>query len=236
MRVTMQVLPGGAWEATNVTLESMIRMAYRLQESQLVGGPAWIYSDRSTSSRSRCRAHPAAEFALRMQSLLAERFNLKLHNETRDLPVYALVMARGDEPRAATDAVDRRLQPRLRAAEHRRDRRADRPLRPGERPTCGTITGTGPADRRRRHDAATGADALAATPGAWSSTGPGSTGSFDYDLEFAPIRLSAAEDRAAGSRRDRPRRERAHESHWRLDLHGGAGATRLEARLAARAR
>ena len=46
MRVTMQVRPGGAWEATNVTLESMIRLAYRIQESQIVGGPAWIYNDR----------------------------------------------------------------------------------------------------------------------------------------------------------------------------------------------
>ncbi len=56
MRVVMSVQPGGAWEATNVTLESMIRMAYRLQESQLVGGPAWIYSDRFdivAKSRSR---------------------------------------------------------------------------------------------------------------------------------------------------------------------------------------
>ena len=40
MRVMMRVQPGGAWEATNVTLESMIRLAYRIQESQLVGGPA----------------------------------------------------------------------------------------------------------------------------------------------------------------------------------------------------
>ena len=57
MRVMMQVRPGGAWEATNVTLESMIRLAYRIQESQIVGGPAWIYNDRFDIVTKSPRVH-----------------------------------------------------------------------------------------------------------------------------------------------------------------------------------
>ena len=83
MRVTMQVQPGGAWEATNVTLESMIRLAYRIQESQLVGGPAWIYNERFDIVAKSPQGAPGQEFGLRMQSLLAERFGLTLHSETR---------------------------------------------------------------------------------------------------------------------------------------------------------
>ena len=46
MRVSMRIIPGGAYEAFNVTLGAMIRMAYRLQEYQLVGAPAWVDQDR----------------------------------------------------------------------------------------------------------------------------------------------------------------------------------------------
>ena len=46
MRVSMRIIPGGAYEAFNVTLGAMIRMAYRLQDFQLVGAPGWVDQDR----------------------------------------------------------------------------------------------------------------------------------------------------------------------------------------------
>ena len=57
--------PGRRLRAANVTLESMIRMAYRLQESQLVGGPAWIYSDRFDIVAKSPEGAPQSEFGLR---------------------------------------------------------------------------------------------------------------------------------------------------------------------------
>ena len=91
-RVMMRMAPGGVWDASNVTLESMIRLAYRLQEVQLVGGPAWIYSDRFDIQAQSAQGVAPAQFGERMQSLLTDRFNLKLHRETRELPIYALVV------------------------------------------------------------------------------------------------------------------------------------------------
>jgi uncharacterized protein (TIGR03435 family) len=185
MRVTMRVIPSGAWEATNVTLESMIRMAYRLQESQLVGGPAWIYSDRFDIVATSEEGALPAEFGRRMQSLLADRFNLKIHNETRDLPIYALVLARGDGsrgPRLTPSSVDCTPGARGRAGAPQ-----PMPLRPGERPMCGTITAPG----RLTGGGVTLAQmamTLSQYTGRMVFDRTAIDGHFDYDLNFTPDR------------------------------------------------
>jgi uncharacterized protein (TIGR03435 family) len=182
MRVTMRVLTGGTWEATNVTLESMIRMSYRLQESQLVGGPDWIYNDRFDIIATSAGAN-VSDFALRMQSLLAERFNVRVHKETRELPIYALVTARRNGslgPRLTPAAVD------CATPAPRHDGPAPAPTRqPGDRPRCGTIVGMG----RLTGGAVTPqqiAMTLSQLTGRTVVDRTGLTGGFDYDLEFAP--------------------------------------------------
>jgi uncharacterized protein (TIGR03435 family) len=85
----------GSIDARNVTLKRCIRGAYDTQESQIVGGPKWAGEDRyEIYARS---AGPAEDHELMamLQSLLAERFKLAFHRETRDLPGYALVVGRG---------------------------------------------------------------------------------------------------------------------------------------------
>ncbi len=181
-RVSMLILPDGTWEATNVTLESMIRMSYRLQESQLVGGPAWIYRERFDIAATVAGGQ-VSDFAPRMQSLLAERFNLKVHHETRDLPIYALVTARSDAPLgpqltpAAADCA---------AAQRARSGLAPlAPRQPDGRPTCGTtvkmgrVTGGGVSMQQM-------AQVLAQFTGRTVIDRTGLSGAFDYDLEFAP--------------------------------------------------
>ena len=84
--------PGGL-TMRNVTLKSCIRWAYGVADYQ-VSGPAWIGSERY-DIQARAGA-PAAQEQLRvmLQELLASRFHLALHRETRELPVYELVEAR----------------------------------------------------------------------------------------------------------------------------------------------
>lgn len=95
------LFPGGRLTATNVALRELIRLAYDLQPSQLVGGPDWINSSRfDVAARADVAGRPSLAM---IRSLLAERFQLTTHRETRELPTYALVMAR----------ADRRLGPRL---------------------------------------------------------------------------------------------------------------------------
>jgi len=177
MRVLMRVQPGGAWEATNVTLESMIRLAYRIQESQLVGGPAWIYSDRFDIVAKSSQDAPRGEFALRMQSLLAERFNLTIHRETRELPVYALVNVGKPGPRLTASPVD------CEAWARGRNGQPPPAAGPGERPTCGTTATPG-----RLTGGSMTMSQLAQTleryTGRMVLDQTELQGGFDYDLEF----------------------------------------------------
>ena len=184
MRVTMRIVPGGIWDASNVTLESMIRLAYRLQEAQLVGGPAWVYTDRYDIQAQSAQAGAPQEFGERMQSLLADRFNLKLHGERREIPIYALVPANGDGSRGPAlmpAAVDCVAFARDRA---RGTAPAPTPRQPNERPTCGTITGP----TRLAGGGVTMeqlASSLSQYTGRMVLDRTGMSGSFDYELRFA---------------------------------------------------
>ena len=137
-------LSGGRFTATNVTLQRLIAVAYGshqlLPTSRMVGGPGWIATDRFDVLAKTDDPDAAREVDgvprrfLMLRTLLADRFRLVVHNESRALPIYALVIARSDK----------KLGPRLRAstidcAESRA--RADAtapppPPRPDERPSC----------------------------------------------------------------------------------------------------
>ena len=82
MIVLQRFLPGGGFEGVNVTLESVIRLAYGLQDFQMVGGPKWINTDRFDIQVRGPQGAAESEAPRRLQSLLAERFALKAHRET----------------------------------------------------------------------------------------------------------------------------------------------------------
>jgi len=87
---------------TNMPLRDLIRFAYLpLQPFQLIGGPSWIGSDRfdllaKIDGPAPPPTLPGADkpdaFMLSMRTLLADRFKLKLHQEQREMDVYALVL------------------------------------------------------------------------------------------------------------------------------------------------
>jgi uncharacterized protein (TIGR03435 family) len=107
MIVLQRFLPGGGFEGINVTLGSVIRLAYGLQDFQMVGGPKWVNTDRFDIQVRGPQGATESEAPRRLQSLLAERFALTAHSEKRDHPIYALVLAR----------ADRSLGPRLRKSQ-----------------------------------------------------------------------------------------------------------------------
>ena len=95
MRASIQALPGG-YRAVNAPLRLLIRDAYALQGFQLVGGPSWLDSERfDILAKAEGNPTPDQE-RLMLRTLLAERFALSVHAETRKLPLYAMVMARAD--------------------------------------------------------------------------------------------------------------------------------------------
>jgi uncharacterized protein (TIGR03435 family) len=93
--------PSGALNI-NLDVKSLVLTAYRIQDYQLVGDPKWL-----ESTYYRIVAKPPAgpivsdqksrneQLSERLRSLLAERFQLAVHHETRSLPEYSLVVAKG---------------------------------------------------------------------------------------------------------------------------------------------
>jgi len=92
--------PGGRLTTTNAPLSYLIQRAYGVEAYQVVGGPAWINSDGyNIDAKPETNTDPK-QMWLMLQTLLADRFKLALHRETRELPVFALTATKGG-PRLA---------------------------------------------------------------------------------------------------------------------------------------
>jgi uncharacterized protein (TIGR03435 family) len=68
--------------------------AYRLRKFQLIGGPSWLDSTRFDINARMPSGAPPQDVYPMLRHLLEERFLLKAHTESRDQPIYALVVAR----------------------------------------------------------------------------------------------------------------------------------------------
>src|SRR5262245_58236793 len=83
-------LPGGRINIVNATVRVLIQNAYRvLQNDLVVGGPAWISNDRFDIAATAGANRTMDELSTMLQTLLAERFALRVHRERREMPVYA---------------------------------------------------------------------------------------------------------------------------------------------------
>jgi uncharacterized protein (TIGR03435 family) len=90
--------PGGLFISTNRPLGVLIDVAYNLRRHQRVGGPDWIDAERF-DIEARAEGNPSYEQMWPMlQSLLADRFKLIVHHETRQLPIYALELSTPGKP------------------------------------------------------------------------------------------------------------------------------------------
>jgi uncharacterized protein (TIGR03435 family) len=96
------VQPGGRVTMINVPLRLLIRSAYQVQDEQIVDAPGWISTEHFDVIAKAAGDVPPptpgnpGPIQLMMQSLLAERFKLAVHRETRDVPAYALQLVRRD--------------------------------------------------------------------------------------------------------------------------------------------
>ena len=88
--------------ASNIPLKELIRQAYGVEDYQILGAPSWLGSARydieaKVSSSDTDALHDLSpdQRRLMLQPLLADRFQLKVHTEVRELPVLTLVIAKG---------------------------------------------------------------------------------------------------------------------------------------------
>ena len=92
----MTLAPGGRIVTTNIPIRTLIRNVYRIQYSQLAGGPEWLETERWDIVAAGANATNTEQMLESIKALLHDRFKLVVHTEMRDAPHYALVMARGD--------------------------------------------------------------------------------------------------------------------------------------------
>jgi len=109
----IRMMPGGALTVTNATLRMLLTLAYDVRDFQISGGPGWVGSERydiNAKAERSATAEPVQEdprnmtdaqrktnqeqMRQRLQALLAERFQLAIHRETKEAPVYALVVGK----------------------------------------------------------------------------------------------------------------------------------------------
>lgn len=95
--VTVQVSPDGRFTARGYTLALLIQRAYAVRYGYVLGGPGWAYADRFDVAAKASVPGRFIETQLRpmLADLLAERFRLKVHNERKETPGYAVEVANG---------------------------------------------------------------------------------------------------------------------------------------------
>ncbi len=119
--------PGGRFVAMGATLKRLVAAAY--DDLQIVGGPSWIDSSRFDMNARAAGDVSPNDMRRMLRSLLADRFKLVVHTETRERPIYVLSTAR----------TDRNLGPKLRESDAAcaREARTFVPGPPGGPPACG---------------------------------------------------------------------------------------------------
>ena len=176
----------GSMTFTNYPMRLIIASAYGLRPNRVVGGPKWIDAEGVTVVAKAPDGTPDNQLPLMLRSLLAERAKLSVRFETREQPIYALVLAR----------ADRRLGPNLRRSIGGLNENAARPARApipawvnGQQVPCGVrssfekegaaIQGGDRtiADLARTLQGSTGRDVIDRT---------GLMDTYDFDLRFVP--------------------------------------------------
>lgn len=191
--------PGGRYRWTNTTLQQLIGMSYQrrgFDVREIIGGPEWLASARfdviahtdSTAPLVDASGFPGPLFAM-VRAMLADRFHLKVHDEQRERPVYALTLARRDGmlgPRFTRSTIDC-------AAVMRDQVQGKRPeLTPAGLVPCAVRGGVAGRVQGSALSLEGLTGLLASLVGRPVIDRTGLSGNFDVDLEFTPELVQAA--------------------------------------------
>ena len=191
---------GGRYTATNIALRNIIALAYGVPPARVLGGPPWLGAastdlrfvggDRFDITGTYPQGAGMDQVPAMLRALLADRFKLAVHSETRDAPMYALVVARNDG----------RLGSQLRKSsidcEAEEAAGAVIPAsKPGERGLCESEIGGEILGRGQRLSRLAGM--LSAFAGRQVVDRTGLTGGFDFNLQFPELH-TRPDDKAPG--------------------------------------
>jgi len=118
--------PPGRFMMSGLPLQLVLSVAFRPQNNQIEGAPDWVRTERFDINAKMPDGAPQDQLPYMLQSLLEDRFQLKWHTETREIDIYALVIARedGQTPKLVPSEIDCRpiLEARQKALAEARDR------------------------------------------------------------------------------------------------------------------
>ena len=175
---------GNSYTAINAPLKFLIFSALGIsfESSRLVGGPEWIEKERFDIAAAIPENARPADLPRMLRTLLEQRFRLLVHTESRDVPIYALRLARTDGklgPRLTPSTLD------CAALLAGRGSAAPLPPQADGRPTC-RASASGRSFRGGGSSIAVLAAILPQQVGRPVQDRTGLTGLFDFDLEFSP--------------------------------------------------
>lgn len=84
----------GRLNVVNFSLRNLITSAYGVRDFQVSGGPGWLDTDRYDVAAKAENDADGKQLWMMMRPLLAERFKLAFHTQTKELPVYDLLVSK----------------------------------------------------------------------------------------------------------------------------------------------
>jgi uncharacterized protein (TIGR03435 family) len=97
---------GGRYEIRNSSLLDLINQAYGVDSEKIIGGPIWLEWDHYDLTAKLPADSTAETQKIMLQNLLADRFKLAFHNDTKDLPAYTLSAGKSPKLKASDGAGD----------------------------------------------------------------------------------------------------------------------------------
>ena len=98
------LMRGGLYRLRRATMLDLVRLAYGVDAKKVLGGPSWLELDRFDVQAKAPAGTTAATVKPLLQALLAERFSLVVHNDTKPVPAWALTATKHPQLKKAEDS------------------------------------------------------------------------------------------------------------------------------------
>jgi uncharacterized protein (TIGR03435 family) len=103
--MTGGLIRGGRYELRHASMIDLVSTAWGISPELVIGGPGWLEKDRfDVLAKASSDASPA-QMPEMLQALLKDRFHLKIHSDTRPVPVLALNAAKRNRLKAASGSL-----------------------------------------------------------------------------------------------------------------------------------
>jgi len=200
-QIRVMFMPGGQFESNGAPVGLLLRQALQKPDYQIVGLPGWADTERYTIRAKAPEAAPMQAMSVRLLNLLKDRFQLATHLETREQPIFHLVIARtdgrlGPDLKATSAECQAIIKERIEAAKAAAGRGGPPPL-----PPLGDPNGPPPCGMQRVGpglSAGSGRTMADLIPNLADLVGrpvidrTGLAGMYDFTLKFAPESAGSA--------------------------------------------